>query len=300
MDERVPGGAFLIARKIFNSAIWSKPPLYLKVWLWILGQASYTDHTAQGQNFRRGEFVTTREKIIKANGYRHNRRVIFPTLKQVRDILSWLVSEGMIIVEPIRGWDLKNTEMQGPERLGRTRADTGSRTWAYLGILISVVNYESYQTIDTYTRADTWADHPDELGPVHKKGLRKKRSTPAFADASADLSLSTLRERYPDQDLLNRVFQAIVSTRKCGKVKDTVLVAQLMKWQRYPVAQVEAGLRIYLEKDYAGQGKGEGYLLGIIRNHKLEAPRRESTGSTLLDWASAQEHLRPSSPGGER
>ena len=36
----------------------------------------------------------------------------------------------------------------------------------------------------------------------------------------------------------------------------------------YPVEQVESGIRIYLEKDYAGKGKKEDYLFGIIRNQK--------------------------------
>ena len=48
---------------------------------------------------------------------------------------------------------------------------------------------------------------------------------------------------------------------------DSVLLAQLRKWVQYPPEQVEAGIRTYLEKDCAGNGKGEAYLLGIIRNH---------------------------------
>jgi len=48
--------------------------------------------------------------------------------------------------------------------------------------------------------------------------------------------------------------------------------------------QVEAGIRVYLEKDYASQGKDEKYLLGIIRNQKAEEQGQESTtGSALLD-----------------
>ena len=47
---------------------------------------------------------------------------------------------------------------------------------------------------------------------------------------------------------------------------------------------MEAGIRTYLAKDYAGQGKREEYLLGIIRNQKPEDEGAEnSTGSPLLD-----------------
>ena len=79
------------------------------------------------------------------------------------------------------------------------------------------------------------------------------------------LDFSNLRQRYTDQDLINRAFSAIASTRKLGKVADSVLSVQLTKWARYPVAQVEAGIRTYLKKRYHEQGKREEYLLGIIR-----------------------------------
>ena len=67
--------------------------------------------------------------------------------------------------------------------------------------------------------------------------------------------------------MIDDVFQAIASTRKSGRVAESVLIAQLKKWEIYPVEQVESGIRVYLEKDYAGQGKREEYLLGIIRNN---------------------------------
>ena len=49
------------------------------------------------------------------------------------------------------------------------------------------------------------------------------------------------------------------------------------------------GIRTYLEKGYAEQGKDEKYLLGIIRKHKpgdndsSPGPVRKSTGSHALD-----------------
>ena len=82
-------------------------------------------------------------------------------------------------------------------------------------------------------------------------------------------------ERYNNKNLINEVFKAIAITRKTGKVKDSILIAQLKKWERYPAEQVEAGIRIYLEKDYASQGKREAYLLGIIRNHTANTEQNQ-------------------------
>lgn len=75
----------------------------------------------------------------------------------------------------------------------------------------------------------------------------------------------SLKKRYPDQHLIDDAFKAIASTRKSGKVADSILLSQLEKWERYPVEQVEAGIQTYLDKGYASEGKCENYLLGIIR-----------------------------------
>lgn len=78
----------------------------------------------------------------------------------------------------------------------------------------------------------------------------------------------SLKKRYQNPSLIDQAFQAIAATRKSGKVAESILLAQLKRWERYPVKQVESGIHIYIEKDCAGQGKREDYLLGIIRNQK--------------------------------
>ena len=84
----------------------------------------------------------------------------------------------------------------------------------------------------------------------------------------------SLKKRYKNPDLIDDAFRAIATTRKSGKVADSVLIAQLQKWDRYPVEQVEAGIRVYLEKDYATEGKCEKYLYGIIRKSRSQPKRR--------------------------
>jgi len=121
--------------------------------------------------------------------------------------------------------------------------------------IITIINWHQYQTNEQQVNNRRTTDE-------HKQELKEelKEETPDFF---------SLKERYSDQDLINRVFQAIASTRKSNKVAESVLFAQLQKWERYPVEHVEAGIRIYLEKDYAGQGKKEDYLFGIIKNQKV-------------------------------
>ena len=116
---------------------------------------------------------------------------------------------------------------------------------------------------------------------LYKNGNYKKGNKKSPAD------FSSLLTRYSDQDLINRAFDAIRSTRKSGKVADSVLLAQLQKWERYPAEQVEAGIRTYLEKRYADEGKDENYLWGIIwridGEQEAKTTTTQSTGSSLLD-----------------
>jgi len=145
MNESIPGGHFLVARKIYKSEIWLKHPFYLKIFLWIIGNASHADHAKDGRKYKRGELITTYDEIIKSAAYYFNRQHIVPALKQVRLILQWLEQEGMIIVEPLR----ENDPIRRP-----TRADPRARTRAYLGITIIAVNYTTYQDSKSYKGRD--------------------------------------------------------------------------------------------------------------------------------------------------
>lgn len=134
---------------------------------------------------------------------------------------------------------------------------------------ITVVNYDTYQDSESY-RGRHQAQNIFEQGHNNNNGYNNGKN---ISD-----EILALRKKYFDQELIDQAFQAIASTRKSNRVADSILLAQLEKWERYPVAQVEAGIRKYIEKDCAGQGKREAYLLGIIRNNQpAPAPINPST-----------------------
>lgn len=258
MTDHIQGGAFAVARKIFNSGIWLKHPLYLKTWIWILGRATYEDHERKGFQYKRGEFVTTYDEIIKAATYHHNRKHIFPTIKQIRIMLNWFADEGMIIVQPLREIDASPLN---PEH-GLIGADPRARTRAYIGIKIIVVNYDTYQDLENYKGRHK--GRPTSLkGHNNNKGTIKVTNPEAISN-----EISLLIKRYSNQEIINQTFQAISSTRKSNRIKNTVKLSILQTWEKYPSSQVEAALKIYVEKNYSDQGKDEKYLLGIIRKQK--------------------------------
>ena len=112
---------------------------------------------------------------------------------------------------------------------------------------------------------------PPEGGLRESKGKESNNIPEKISEEiSPDDQLVSFRSRYSEnhQNLIDDVLQAIASTRKHGKVAESVLLTQFKKWERYPVEQVVAGIKTYLDKDCAGEGKGENYLLGVIRNNK--------------------------------
>jgi hypothetical protein len=122
--------------------------------------------------------------------------------------------------------------------------------------IITIINWDAYQS--SGIKKDRQRTGKGQPKDTNKNDKNDKKDTPDFF---------SLKKRYAHQKLIDDVFQAIASTRKSGRVKDSILISQLQKWEKYPVDQVEAGIRIYLEKDYAGCGKREEYLMGIIRNN---------------------------------
>jgi hypothetical protein len=139
MTNQIPGGHFLMSRKVFESAIWGKPPQYYRLLSWLIGKAVFRDgYTFKGHVLKRGELITTHGEIADALSYRLNRAIKKPSLKEIRIMLSWLQSEGMILVKPVTGATLPNK--------GRPK----DLTRACIGLLIFVINYDTYQDSKSY------------------------------------------------------------------------------------------------------------------------------------------------------
>jgi hypothetical protein len=246
----IPGGYILLARKTIKSVIMEKPPLYIKLWAWVLLQASFKDHG----NLKRGQFFTSLGKMRKAMAHRVGYRVVKPTIKEIRTATKFL-----------------------------TKADMIGTTKVTHGLIITILNYEYYQDVKNYEGHDERHPKGHTEGTIlRKKGIKKENTSPDYSE-----KIISLRDRYPDQSLIDSGIQAIASTRKSGKVADSVICRLLESWEKYPATQVDAGIQIFLDKDCAAQGKDEKYLTGIIRRqsdrgHRLQ-PAIESTGSALLD-----------------
>jgi len=178
MTNPIPGGHFLMSRMIYLSAIWKKPPQYLRLFLWFIGKAVFQDgYTFKGHILKRGELITTYGEIADALAYSFNRALLKPTVKEIRIMLSWLQSEGMISLKPLI--DGTSTNKGRPIELTR----------AYIGLLITIINYDTYQDIESYKGRDKGRPS-SEQGQLEKEG--RERMNKPFSSDSIEIRLSEL------------------------------------------------------------------------------------------------------------
>jgi hypothetical protein len=178
MTEQIPSGHFKMARKVFDSEIWRKPPQYYRLLSWLIGKAVFQDgYTFKGHVLKRGELITTYGEIADALSYRLNRALIKPTLKEIRLMLSWLQSEGMILMKPIAGGTLPN---QG-------RPNDSTR--AYIGLLVFLINYDTYQDLKSY-KGRHKGRPTAEQGQLDKEG--EKECINILSSNSEEVRLSEL------------------------------------------------------------------------------------------------------------
>jgi len=244
---QIPGGYILLARKLLKNGVMKKPPLYIKLWLWMLLQASFKEHG----NLKRGQFFTTIDAMRDAMAYKTGYRISRPTSKQIRVAYDFLTKGKMI--------------------------DTTKVTH---GMLITISNYGYYQNFGNYEGHSEGHDESQSEGTIlRKKGNKECNNVD-------DISILLLRYSEESKQLIKQCFEAISRTRKTGRVSESVLFAQLQKWKKYAAEQVTAGIKTYLSKQCHLDGKNEKYLLGIIRNSTPEikhTPELKSTGSKMLD-----------------
>lgn len=117
-DPKIPGGYILFARKSLESEFMDKPPLYSKLWQWILLSANHKDGY---RGLKRGEFFTSIEDMRDAMSYYIGYRKKSPTVKEIRRAYEWLKEGTMIVITK------------------------GTR-----GMYVSIPNYDFYQNPENY------------------------------------------------------------------------------------------------------------------------------------------------------
>ena len=127
-EPLITGGYILLSRKLIESKIMKKPPLYLKVWVWLLLKAQHEPY----KGLDRGEWMTSVSEIQEAMSWMVGYRKTTPTYKQIRNVLDWLRN-------PCEGNTNSNTK---DGMIGTTKGTHG--------IKIKILNYDFYQDPKNY------------------------------------------------------------------------------------------------------------------------------------------------------
>lgn len=131
-EPLIPGGYILLSRKIIESEIFKKPPLYLKVWIYLLSKAQHKDY----KQLKRGQLWTNIPEIQEVCSWYVGFRKETPSKKQIYTILEWL----------------RNPYEQDNEK--DTKETMIVTTKGTQGMLIYIVNFNHYQTSKNYEGND--------------------------------------------------------------------------------------------------------------------------------------------------
>ncbi len=118
-------GAFLVSRSIFESEIWFKPPEYIKIWLYILGKANHRGRKYSGYYCERGQYFCNYKELANQIEYKIGYRKTKNHESRTKHLMKFL----------------RNTQMIDTTKEPR-------------GILITVLNYDKYQTLKNYERTN--------------------------------------------------------------------------------------------------------------------------------------------------
>lgn len=152
-------GYFIIARKTLESEIWHKPPLYWKVWCYLLARANWDDFG----NLKRGQLFTSLDEIAEDNHWYVGYRKEVPKKSQIFDILEWLRTshEGSHEAN-----DEPNAESDDTETMITTAKATR-------GIVINIVKYSIYQDPRHY-ESNSETNYENSMKPMTKKQRSEK------------------------------------------------------------------------------------------------------------------------------
>ena len=126
----IQGGYILLARQIIESEVWQKPPLYLKVWIYLLTRAQHSSY----KGLAAGQLFASIPDIQKACSSKIGYRTETPTKDQIFRILEWL--------RHVAAQTAKQTTSQA--MITTTKATQGMR--------IEITSYSVYQDMKSYGR----------------------------------------------------------------------------------------------------------------------------------------------------
>ncbi|MGX7745659.1 hypothetical protein [Rhodopseudomonas parapalustris] len=181
-EPKIKGGYILLSRRLIESEIFQKPPLYLKVWIYLLSRAQHKEY----KKLNKGQLITNIPEIQDACSHYVGYRKVKPSKDQIYQILNWL-----------RKGD------EGVNEAG-TKATMITTTKATQHILVTIDNYCFYQESKNYESNDESNDEKatratrEQRQPnnINKNDKNVKNDNNIFSSESNEFRLASYLYRY--------------------------------------------------------------------------------------------------------
>jgi len=134
----IPGGYFVIARKLWDSKISKMPPHYREIWQWLLKEANHKDIKHGGTIIKRGQCIKSYNDIIQGLSWYVGYRKQTYKKHHCEKATAYLVKENMIettkttrgLVITICNYDIYQNQKNYDSDNGATAIDTMERQWS--------------------------------------------------------------------------------------------------------------------------------------------------------------------------
>jgi len=133
-------GYILESKSIIDSDIWTKPPLYFKVWHYLLLKAEY----ANTGNLKRGQLFTSMQEIAEACSYFKGYQKIIPSKQEIYKVIKYLRGCNEDDYEGYHDVDYEGYHE------GYTKVPMIVTTKVTHGMLVTICNYNKYQDPKSY------------------------------------------------------------------------------------------------------------------------------------------------------
>lgn len=141
-DVLIQGGYYLKARCIQNSKIASSPPYVREIWDWLLKEANHTDGKYRHYTIKRGQ--------------------LFRTYKEIREGLAWYVGYRKCMYN-------ENHTKKAMKALREYRMIDSTKELG--GVLITICNYDKYQSPKNYERTNESTIESTTKEPMKNQGI---------------------------------------------------------------------------------------------------------------------------------
>ena len=247
-------GWIKIHRRIIDSDIYQLSPLYLRVFERLIIEANHNDKeipfrysgsdVTTKKLIKRGERQTSIRQICEWVGWYEHGIFKKPNPKTIKEILDWLVANGMIQIIPTEN----NRE----------------------GTHYKVINYSDYQTKDDeeVTVKKQSNNNKETVAGPKQEGTKNDKNV---KEENIPLQIKDLRLRYSESQLksIDEYLDILRWTRKNGKIADSVILKIYKAWEKFKPDVVIHSLQIYTNNPKY-HDKKEQYCYGIMRNAKDE------------------------------